>query len=68
MSGTQRKITVLLTDDEFDRFDGFCRENGFKKSTLLVRLMKEFLEKQNGLDFSTNKTQRNSNSVVDNNE
>ncbi len=38
------KITVLLSEDEFSRFDGFCRERGFKKSTLLARLIRQFLD------------------------
>ncbi len=44
MSAKQKKITVLLEQEEFDEFDDFCRANGFKKSTLLVRLLKEFLK------------------------
>ena len=46
MSTTQKKITVLLDPDEFSRFDRFCRERGFKKSTLLVRLIREFLDQE----------------------
>lgn len=46
MSNKQKKITVLLDQEEFDEFDQFCREHGFKKSTLLVRLLKEFLERE----------------------
>jgi hypothetical protein len=45
VSSAQKKITVLLDPDEFHRFDRFCREQGFKKSTLLVRLLREFLER-----------------------
>jgi len=41
----KRKITVLLDQEEFDEFDKFCRHNAFKKSTLMVRLLKEFLER-----------------------
>jgi hypothetical protein len=46
VSASLRKITVLLQREEFDRFDEFCRERGFKKSTLLVRLLKEFLDRE----------------------
>lgn len=46
MSAKSKKITVLLDTDEFVRFDRFCRDHGFKKSTLLVRLLREFLERE----------------------
>lgn len=45
MSTKQKKIT-LLAPGEFKQFDRFCRERGFKKSTLLVRLLREFLERE----------------------
>lgn len=38
------KVTVLLTDEEFDRLDGFCRDRGFKKSTLIARMIRQFLD------------------------
>jgi hypothetical protein len=38
------KITVLLSDEEFDRFDRYCQERGFKKSTLIARLIRQYLE------------------------
>jgi hypothetical protein len=38
------KITVLLDDAEFERFDNYCRERGFKKSTLIARLVRNFLD------------------------
>jgi hypothetical protein len=38
------KITVLLTDDEFERFDAYCRERGYKKSTLIARLIRQYLD------------------------
>jgi hypothetical protein len=38
------KITVLLDDAEFERFDNYCRERGFKKSTLIARLIRSFLD------------------------
>jgi hypothetical protein len=41
---TPNKITVLLQDDEFDRFDRYCRERGYKKSTLIARLIRQYLE------------------------
>lgn len=37
------KITVLLDDDEFERFDSYCDAQGFKKSTLIVKLIRDHL-------------------------
>jgi hypothetical protein len=41
---TLNKITVLLLDEEFARFDAYCRERGYKKSTLIARLIRQYLE------------------------
>ena len=38
------KVTVLLSDEEFDRLDAYCRERGYKKSTLLARLIRQYLD------------------------
>ena len=38
------KITVLLPADEFQRFDQYCRERGYKKSTLIARLVRQYLD------------------------
>ncbi|HEY8668748.1 MAG TPA: hypothetical protein VIL86_19025, partial [Tepidisphaeraceae bacterium] len=35
---------VGLTDEEFDRLDAYCRERGYKKSTLLARLIRQYLD------------------------
>lgn len=40
------KISVLLTDAEEERFDAYCREKGFKKSTLAARLIREHLDRE----------------------
>lgn len=41
-----KKVTVLLDEQEFRRFDSFCEERGFKKSTLAARLIREHLDKE----------------------
>jgi len=51
------KITVLLPAKEFARFDTYCGERGFKKSTLIARLIREYLDTerfplQGSLDLS----------------
>lgn len=38
------KITVLLADDEYERFERYCDSQGFKKSTLIARLIREHLD------------------------
>lgn len=38
------KITVLLCPDEFQRFGTYCETLGFKKSTLIARLIREHLD------------------------
>ena len=41
-----RSISVLLTDAEFDRLERYCGLRGFKKSTLLARLVREHLDSE----------------------
>ena len=38
------KITVLLDPEEFDRFEDYCKSLGYKKSTLITRLIREHLD------------------------
>lgn len=40
------KISVLVPDGEARRFEAFCNERGYKKSTLIVRLIKEHLDRE----------------------
>lgn len=42
----RNKITVLLDESEFRWFEAFCLERGHKKSTLIVRLIREHLNSQ----------------------
>jgi hypothetical protein len=37
------KISVLMPPDEAHRFDEYCRREGHKKSTLIVKLIREHL-------------------------
>ena len=39
-----KKVTVLLPDEEFERFDAYCEERGFKKSTLIARIVRDLLD------------------------
>ena len=40
------KISVLLDSDEAERFDAYCHERGFKKSTLIARLIRDHLDRE----------------------
>ena len=41
---TQTKISVLLSDVEYERLDAYCRDRGYKKSTLVARLIRQYLD------------------------
>lgn len=40
------RISVLLTPEEEARFAAYCKERGFKKSTLIARLIREHLNRE----------------------
>jgi hypothetical protein len=40
------KISVLLTPEESARFDAYCEQRGHKKSTLIARLIREHLDRE----------------------
>ena len=40
------RVQVLLPRPEADRFDAYCREKGFKKSPLIARLVREYLNRE----------------------
>ena len=40
------RVQVLMPPDEAERFEDYCRARGFKKSTLIVRLIREHLEQE----------------------
>lgn len=39
----QSKVSVLLTEEELDRLERYCVELGYKKSTLIARLIRDHL-------------------------
>lgn len=41
------KISVLVPAAEARRFEAYCIETGHKKSTLIVRLIREHLNREN---------------------
>lgn len=40
------KVTVLLPPADFDQFDAFCKSRGYKKSTLIARLIRDHLNQE----------------------
>ena len=45
MSDVQR-VQVLLQPVEAERFERFCRQRGHKKSTLIARLIRDHLDRE----------------------
>jgi len=41
-----RKVTLLLAEPAFERFDSYCSSRGFKKSPLVARLVREHLDRE----------------------
>ncbi len=44
MSRKRNQVTVLLDPEEFNRFEAYCERRGFKKSTLIARLIREHMD------------------------
>jgi len=40
------RVQVLISETEAERFEAYCREKGFKKSTLIARLIREHLDRE----------------------
>ncbi len=38
-----KKISVLLSEPDFDRLEAYCTETGHKKSPLIARLIRDHL-------------------------
>jgi len=53
------RVHVLIPDEEADRFDAYCKTKGFKKSTLIVRLIREHLDRE-GFEAQTELFKRTS--------
>ena len=46
MATKRDKVTVLLGPEEYDRFEAYCTQRGFKKSTLIARLIRDYLDSE----------------------
>ena len=40
------RIQVLMSTEEAARFERYCHEQGYKKSTLIARLVRDHLERE----------------------
>ncbi len=40
------RVQVLLRTGEAERFERYCQERGYKKSTLIARLVREHLDRE----------------------
>lgn len=40
------KLSVLMSDAEYARFEAYCLETGHKKSSLIVRLVRDYLDQE----------------------
>ncbi len=40
------RVQVLMPRPEADRFGAYCREMGYKKSPLIARLVREYLDRE----------------------
>ena len=63
MAEKRYQITVLLDEEEHVRFNAYCNERGFKKSTLVARLIRDHLDNegywlQRSLPLSNRKLER----------
>ena len=38
------RITVLMSEDDGQMFESYCKHHGYKKSTLINRLIREHME------------------------
>jgi len=41
------RVQVLLPLDDADRFNAYCSKHGYKKSTLIARLVRDYLDREN---------------------
>ena len=37
------RVTVILSDEDAEVFEAYCEQNGYKKSTLINRLIREHI-------------------------
>lgn len=42
----RKSVNVILTAEEYGRFQKFCARRGHKKSTLVARLIRDYLDGQ----------------------
>ena len=45
MAEIVERLTVLFTTEEYARLTDYCHSHGFKKSTLVARIVREYLDR-----------------------
>ena len=40
------RVTVILSDEDAEVFEAYCEQQGYKKSTLINRLIREHIENE----------------------
>ena len=40
------RVQVLMSPEEAERFERYCQEQGYKKSTLIARLVRDHLDRE----------------------
>jgi len=53
MGKKRHQISVLLDHAEFKRFELFCEKQGYKKSTLIARLIRDYLNSKGSVKNKT---------------
>lgn len=46
MDSKRTRLTVLLTSEQGQRLEDYCETEGYKKSTLVARLIRDFLREK----------------------
>ncbi len=41
------KVSVILPEEDANRFSAYCKSMGYKKSTLIARLIREHMDHEN---------------------
>lgn len=59
MTQQKRKVSVLLSEPEFQQLDRLCKAYGYKKSTLIARLIRSHLT-----ETATNNSDGNGNPEI----
>jgi hypothetical protein len=57
MAMRQKKVSVLLNESDYEKFEFFCLQRGHKKSTLISKLIRDFLTSERDVAEGSPKTE-----------